>query len=131
MVGNEFVVALFAGVVLAVPYLVYARSRRWTLGAGLIVAAAVYVPFAVLAGTLNDVLTELSGVVLFGVLAAIGMRGSLYFLALGWVAHLGWDLLLHPMHTATYAPWWYPIACIGFDLVVGGAIVGIALAERR
>jgi signal transduction histidine kinase len=36
---------------------------------------------------------------------------------LGWAAHAGWDLLFHRLDVASYAPWWYPVACIGFDLV--------------
>jgi len=75
-------------------------------------------------------LIELSGVALFGVLAFFGVRRSAYFLALGWAAHVAWDLLLHPVHVSSYVPWWYPVACIGFDLVVAGAILSASLRAR-
>jgi hypothetical protein len=67
-------------------------------------------------------------VALFGILAFLGVRYSAYFLALGWVAHVAWDLLLHPVHVSAYAPLWYPVACIGFDLAVAGAVVGASWA---
>ncbi len=126
MVRNAFVVAVFAGATLAVPFVMYAgrlRNRRAVFGIGLVVAAAVYVAFAVTAGTLRETLTELGGVVLFGLIAFLGIRSSAYFLALGWAAHVSWDLLLHPIDQSSYAPWWYPVVCIGFDLVVAGAIL--------
>ena len=132
MIHNDFALAVFAGVALALPYLLYARRvRHWrrVYGAGLVIAAAVYVAFAACRGTLRETLVELGGVVLFGILAVLGVRYSAWVLALGWVAHLGWDLLLHPVSAPSYAPWWYPVACIGFDLVVAGAIVGTRRLE--
>ena len=125
--STQVVLALFAGVVLALPYLLYARrtrDRRRVFGVGLLVAATIYIGFAVSKGNLNALLVELIGVALFGILAFLGIRYSAYFLALGWVAHVAWDLLLHPVNVSSYAPWWYPVACIGFDLVVAGAIAG-------
>jgi hypothetical protein len=127
MLGTEFVLALFAGVALALPYLLYARrarDRRRVFGIGLLVAASIYIGFAVFKDNVDALLVELAGVALFGILAVLGIRYSAYFLALGWAAHVGWDLLLHSVDVSSYAPWWYPVACIGFDLVVTGAIVG-------
>jgi len=46
MIRNEFVLAVFAGVVLALPYLLYARlarDRRRVFAVGLLIAASVYV----------------------------------------------------------------------------------------
>lgn len=127
MISNGFVFAIFGGVALALPYLFYACTapdRRRVLGIGLTVAALVYVGFAVSGGTLKELLIELVGVVLFGMFAVLGIRQSPYFLALGWVIHVSWDLLLHPIDISTFTPWWYPAACIGFDLVVAGAVFG-------
>lgn len=127
MIRHEFVLAVALGVVLALPYVLYARrvrDRRRVFGIGLVAAAGVYVLFAVFAGTRREWLIESGGVVLFGILAVLGMRWSAWFLALGWAAHVGWDLLLHPVNVSSYAPWWYPVICIGFDLVVAGAILG-------
>jgi hypothetical protein len=136
MVGKEFVLAVIVGAVLALPYLLYARrvkdSRR-LFAIGLVIAASVYVPLAVFRGTPGDSLTELGGVVLFGILAFLGIRRSPYFLAAGWVSHVSWDLLLHPVDVgaSSYAPWWYPVICIGFDLLVGGALLGGSWQQQR
>ena len=134
MIRHEFVLAVSLGVVLALPYLLYARrvrNRRRVFGIGLVAAAFIYVLFAVFAGTQRDLLVESSGVVLFGALAVLGIRRSAWFLALGWAAHVGWDLLLHPVDVSSYAPWWYPVTCIGFDLVVAGAILGAGTPPAR
>jgi hypothetical protein len=132
MIGNAFVLAVAAGVLLALPYLLYARRvrDRRVFGAGLVVAAVVYVAFAAARGSAREVLVELGGVALFGVIAFIGIRHSSAVLALGWVLHVAWDLLLHPVHVSSYAPWWYPVICIGFDLVVAGAIFALAKPAR-
>jgi hypothetical protein len=126
-IGNELVLAISAGVALALPYLLYvqrSRERRRMFGLGLIAAAAVYVVLAASRGTLRDVLIEAGGILLFGIVAFLGIRHRASFLAFGWVAHVAWDLLLHPVNGSSYAPWWYPVLCVGFDLVVAGAIVG-------
>lgn len=122
MIGHEFVLVVLAGVALALPYVLYARNRRRVFGIGLVVASVVYVGFAVFRGATSALLVELSGVVLFGLIAFAGVRYSSWVLALGWVMHAGWDLLLHPAGVSSYAPWWYPAACLGFDLFVAGAV---------
>src|SRR5438128_865314 len=98
MTANEFLIAVAAGAALAAPYVFYAqrsRNRRAVFAIGLVAAAAIYVAFAIWSGTVKGVLIELCGVVVFGILAALGIRRSRYFLALGWAAHVSWDLLLH------------------------------------
>lgn len=132
---NGLVPALFAGVALALPYVLYAgraRKSRAVFGIGLVVAAAVYVALAIFASAFREALIEGCGVVLFGSLAVLGIRRSAWVLAAGWMAHVAWDLLLHPLDHSSYAPWWYPMACIGFDLMVAGAIVGsTSTSDRR
>jgi hypothetical protein len=134
MIGSEFLLAILTGVVLAVPYVIYARrmrDRRRVFGIGLVTAAAVYVGFALRGGTRKEILIELTGIVVFGLFVVLGVRYSIDLLALGWASHVVWDLLIHPVSTASYAPWWYPVMCIGFDLFVAGAIVGASWPPRR
>ncbi len=114
------------GAVAAVPLVLFARTRRGEdriYAQGLLVAALVYVVF-VLAGAAGAgaLVTELVGVAVFGAVAWLGARRSPLWLAAGWAAHVGWDLLLHPLTAAGYAPAWYVRACIGFDLVVAAWI---------
>ena len=51
------------------------------------------------------------------------MRGSPSWLAFGWALHPAWDAGLH-LHGygASFAPEWYVLACISFDLLVAGYI---------
>jgi hypothetical protein len=121
------VLAIGIGVLLALPYIWRAsRSRGATrmYAVGLIVAAAVYVGFALFAGDRQVLLREGAGLLIFTAIALIGMRVSAYLLAAGWAAHVAWDLLFHSIEAAAYVPWWYPVVCIGFDLMVAGAILG-------
>ena len=116
-----------AGVVLAAGLLRFAgrggpgrRSR--VLAVGLVVAALVYVPFALAAGDTGRLVVELAGVAVFAVPAYLGVRGSSRLLAAGWVGHVAWDVGLHLLGPA-YGPAWYAALCIGFDLVVAGGLL--------
>lgn len=127
MLPRGLVLMIVLGAALALPYVAAARrSRRPSVlfAAGLIVAAAIYVVFALLATNWRDVMVESGGLLLFTAIAVAGLRWSPWFLAIGWLGHVGWDLLLHPVQISGYAPWWYPALCIGFDLFVAGAIGG-------
>ena len=119
-------VEILLGALLAVPFVLFARTRRAEdrfYAAGLVVAALAYVGFALAAGAGGGaLLTELVGVVVFGAVAWLGVRRAPLWLAAGWAAHVGWDLLLHPLIGPAYAPAWYVRACVGFDLGVAGWI---------
>ena len=119
-------IQILLGAVLAVPLVWYARRKRrqdLIYAQGLVVAALIYVGFALAAGAgAAALVTEAIGVALFGAVAWLGARRAPLWLAAGWAAHVGWDLLLHPLTEAGYAPAWYVRACIGFDLVVAAWI---------
>jgi uncharacterized protein DUF6010 len=101
------------------------------LALGLVVAALIYIVLALAAGADRHWLAlETAGVAVFGVLAWLGLRTSAWWLALGWVAHVGWDVGLHLDRTQTFVPAWYPLLCVGFDLVVAGFLLGPASAGR-
>ena len=125
-------VQILLGAVAALPLVLWARRKRrqdllWAQG--LLLAALVYVGFALAAGAGAAALAiETIGVALFGAVAWLGWRRAALWLAAGWAAHVGWDLLLHPLTEAGYAPAWYVRACIGFDLVVAA---WIALRPER
>lgn len=119
-------VQVLLGALLAVPFVVFARTRRVEdriYAVGLLAAALVYVGFALAAGAGAGPLTaEGVGVAVFGAVAWLGLRRAPLWLAAGWAAHVGWDLLLHPLTGPAYAPAWYVRACIGFDLAVAAWI---------
>jgi hypothetical protein len=100
------------------------------LALGLVVAALIYIVLALAAGAGRGwVALETTGVALFGVLAWLGLRTSLWWLALGWAAHVGWDVGLHLDQAQTFVPAWYPLLCVGFDLVVSGLLLGQVSAQ--
>jgi hypothetical protein len=128
------VIALILGAALALALVGLARryppGREMRVYAvGLVVAALVYVGFGAAGGAGAGWLAlEIFGVPLYGAAAWAGLRGRHWLLALGWAAHVAWDVLLHLSGTgAEYTPRWYPWLCVSFDLIMAGA----ALASSR
>jgi hypothetical protein len=124
------VTALLVGAAIAIGFVIavralFANRANFIYGIGLIVTALLYVVFAAAGGASGGSLAlEFLGVLLYGALAFAGLRGNAIALALGWAAHPLWDVLLHRSGTgASYTPSWYPLACVGFDLVVAIAIL--------
>lgn len=98
-----------------------ARCEASLSAAGLLVAVAVY-PFA---GAASGVGIEAMPVQLMTfvpalLLARLGVTRSLWFIALGWLCHGPWDLLVPHVEFLARMPNWYPVACLGFDFVAAG-----------
>jgi hypothetical protein len=119
--------AIFAGLAYALP-----RYTRHILVAGLILAALVYVHFSVNANESPLWLaTEFAGVAVYGAIAARGLRGSLWWLVAGWALHPVWDIALHYAGPGrAFAPDWYTIPCLGWDLVVAGIVTYYIVFSR-
>ncbi len=126
--------AVFATVAVIVPAFLLSRFTRDIFGRSvlaifLLIAAGAYFGFATVGRDVvgSDqiwILIELAQAIIFGVLALLGLRGSSYWLAAGWVLHPFWDVVLHyvgPGHPFT--PWTYAIACVSFDWLVALYIV--------
>jgi hypothetical protein len=126
--------AIFATVAVIVPAFLLSRFTRDIIGRSLLViflfiAAGAYFGFATLGRELVDtqpiwMLVEIAQVIVFGAIALLGLRGSPYWIAVGWVLHPFWDVVVHyigPGHAFT--PWTYAIACISFDWLVALYIV--------
>lgn len=91
-----------------------ARCEASLSAAGLLVAVAVY-PFA---GAASGVGIEAMPVQLMTfvpalLLARLGVTRSLWFIALGWLCHGPWDLLVPHVEFLARMPDWYPVACLG------------------
>ena len=114
----------------------YAHSRgreneMRILSMGLLIAAAIYIGFALLWGTFMWVSIETAGMLLYGIFVWLAYRTSYYWLAVGWALHPAWDVLLHlvgPGHAI--APTWYMVSCISFDVIVAGYIF-YSVAQRQ
>ena len=124
------------GLVLAGGFIMIARrfgipGERRLLAAGLVVAALIYVGFAVAGAGAAWIAAELGGAVIFTGLAVLGLKRSPMSLAVGWALHPAWDAGLHLIgEGATFAPTWYVVVCISFDLLVGGYIAARFRTER-
>jgi hypothetical protein len=122
--------SVLAGVVLALGTVFVTRRRRpatahQIFAIGLVVAAFLYVVFA-LAGRAGPgwIGLELVGVGLYGSLAWLGFRRWPWVLALGWAAHVAWDLALHVRGAgAAFTPAWYPWLCLGLDVPVAIGVI--------
>ncbi len=97
---------------------------------GLIIAALIYVAFALYELNWSWLQIELGGVLLFGAFALLSKRHSLIWLGIGWGLHIGWDIFLHSEGHPGFVPSWYPGACLGFDIVIAVYIVRLYF-ERR
>jgi hypothetical protein len=90
---------------------------------GLVSAALIYVGFAVFGGaSISWLVLELGGLVLFSFVAIVGLRINAWTLVLGWVVHAVWDVSLHKVAELEFVPKWYPIFCVGFDVLLAGYI---------
>jgi hypothetical protein len=125
---------LIAGLVFGALYVAYARSRptrsRAIFGCGLVIAALAYFVFVVHApDPMHWMIVEGIGLVVFGSVALLGIKGSLWWLAAGWATHPVWDIGLHYLGGASVVPAWYAIACVSFDWVVAAYIAYTSLRK--
>lgn len=130
------IVGLLLGAVGAIAFLVATKvkpdAETRVLAIGLVVAAWIYVGFALVAGaSLEWVALEIFGVAIYSLFAGLGVRYSSGWLLVGWLAHPLWDLGLHSVgntvgntvgSSTTIAPAWYPPLCVSFDLVVAAYV---------
>ena len=124
------IVWLLLGVVLAGLNIGIAQSfRRDTqvrvFAVFLFLAAVIYLVF----GAFHDVqwvALEGAGVVLFSLLAWVGMRRPIV-LAVGWLLHAAWDGGLHLALEQPVVGPWLPLLCLPYDGILAGYLAFIAL----
>ena len=112
-----------SGVILASWLLFYSRrfavaARYHLLAAGLSIASLVYVVFALISLNTIWITVEVVGLLLFLMFVWLAYQYSFWFVALGWLLHIVWDVGIHGMETAPYVPQWYAWLCVGFDGIV-------------
>ena len=99
-----------------------ARSERNGYATLLVVMALVYVAFPLGTQDLAWMLTESAGLAGFIVIAILGRKLSPWFLVVGMLAHVLWDIAHHANDQTAFVPQWYAVACLGYDLLVAGYI---------
>lgn len=123
----QIVVQLLIGLIACGALIFLARTlkpdRELRLYAlSLVVAALVYVGFTARGATPAWLAIELTGLLVFTLLAFFGVKVSAWILALAWAAHAAWDMFLHLLLDVAFVPDWYPVACLSFDLLLAGYI---------
>lgn len=123
---------LLGGAALGCALIAYGGVRRGVYARGLLVAAVLYVIFACFAAQPRLwLLIELLGVLVFGGMGWLGLRGSPWWLVAGWSLHPLWDMLLHARGGgAAFTPPGYAIACIAFDLLLAAYIAHAIVFDR-
>lgn len=124
----EFLVvlgAVDAALVITVVRLVAPRREMLVYGLLLLVTAVAYLLFGLHHGAPAGHLgREALGAGLYGLAAILGVWAWPWLLAVGWAAHGAWDLFFHYANGPAFSPSWYPVLCVGFDVLLGGYIAG-------
>jgi hypothetical protein len=123
----QIALQLLIGVVACGVFILVARTlkpeRELRLYAtGLVIAALIYVGFTAQGAAPAWLVLELAGLLVFTLLAWLGLKISPLILAFAWAAHVAWDVLLHKLLDVGFVPDWYPVVCVGFDLLLAGYI---------
>lgn len=108
----------------------YDRDRSF-YAVVLTVVGLLYVLFNVMAGGAQGLLVEIGFSALFGTLAAIGFRRSLWFVAAGLALHGVFDFSRHLLLASYGVPQWWPQFCGGYDLVAALGLATLLLIKRR
>lgn len=117
-------IPLILGLALSAAFILIVRAQgcegeNRKFGIGLIVAALIYLSFAVASAKPLWIFGEAVGVAIFTSLVTLGLKRSPWFLALGWAVHPIWDVVLHLVGKGgQFVPSWYPVSCISFDFLV-------------
>lgn len=127
-----FIAWISAGVLLAAALVFYSRrySERKQMhiaALALFAAAFIYVMFAVIALQPLWMAIEVTGLLLFVLFVWMAYRYSFWFLCLGWLLHVVWDMGVHPAQVAPYVPVWYAWLCMGFDVVIAVYVAMVLL----
>ncbi len=119
---------LVAGLLAGAWYIAFASKshagrERKAYSNGLLIAAAIYLVFALFPPDAVWLGIEALGVVAYGVFVWLGRRFSFYFVAAGWLLHPIWDVVLHLDGPGRHiVPGWYAIACVSFDVLLAVVI---------
>lgn len=98
----------------------FADHERSLAAVTLIIAAVAYPLIGLLSNVpLSSMQYQASVILVFSVLAWLGVSRSYWFLAIGWALHAPWDFLSPFFEDVSHMPHWYAGLCVGFDVSVG------------
>ena len=120
----NFTAWLLLGFFAVTPLLLYANKLNFQttiklLGRGLVVAAIIYLGFALAWGNAHWLAVEFIGVFIYSLFYWLSIKHNALWLSLGWLLHPAWDIFLHLTGPGEHvAPAWYAVACVSFDFAV-------------
>ena len=95
------------------------NAMQKVLGLSLVVAAVLYIAFAIIWGSSTWLVIEIMGVPAYGVFYYLSKKYTCIWLSAGWFLHPVWDVLLHLNGPGSHVvPGWYSLACVSFDVAV-------------
>jgi len=112
------------GILLSIPLILYCNSLKGKalihiLGTSLLIAAVIYIGFAIVWGDSTWIVIESLGLLGYGFFYWLAIRYSLLWIAIGWAAHPIWDIALHLNGAGAHVvPEWYAIFCVSFDISI-------------
>jgi len=114
-------------------YLTKRHRRRLSLFLmyGLVVTALSYLVLAMFSADPLLIAIEVVGSLLFLSFVWLAYQYSFWFLAMGWLLHIAWDMGAHPFGSAPYVPGWYPVVCAAIDLVIGLYLMYLLVRRSR
>lgn len=121
---------LAAGTALVTAALGFARDRSF-FPTILIVIATYYVLFAAMGSSGQALWEESALAVGFALVAVLGFRKSLWWVAVGLAGHGIFDGFHHRLVDNPTVPYWWPGFCLSFDIVLGLALAIRLLSARR
>jgi len=123
------------GILLSVVVAVFARfvgldRDRAFYSTVAIVVATYYVLFAVMGGTTHALLIELGVMTAFLVVAVVGFKRNLWFVAAALVGHGVFDIFHAGLVTNAGVPEYWPAFCMAYDVGAGGILAWLLMQGK-
>lgn len=96
----------------------------------LIVIAALYLLFAVMAGSTNTLVAEAIPALVFVVMAALGFRKTPWLVVVGLALHGVFDFFHHAMIANSGVPEWWPGWCLAYDVMAAAYLAALILTRK-
>ncbi len=96
----------------------------------LIVIAALYLLFAVMAGSTETLVAETIPALVFVAMAAIGFRKTPWLVVAGLALHGVFDFFHHAVIANPGVPVWWPGWCLAYDVVAAAYLATLIIIRR-
>jgi len=96
----------------------------------LIVIAALYLLFAVMAKSIDSLVAEAIPALIFVATAALGFRKTPWLVVAGLALHGVFDFFHHALIANPGVPVWWPGWCLAYDVVAAAYLAALILIRR-